>query len=802
MPKLLITKNLLLTGACSALFACGGGNDTGGGEITPVTEQNFNRISSFLVCSQIEVDCNDDTETAAEIVAVSEDGMTLIYSDSPTNSIGFVDITTPAAPAPIGTTALMGEPTSVAVLGNNALVGVNTSADFIITSGELAVVDIDSQAEIASIDVGGQPDSIAVSPDGMYVAVVIENERDEDLVATDGAPPQFPAGTLVVVDSSDADPNSWTTTTVDLTGLADLFPTDPEPEYVDINSNNVAVITLQENNHIILVDLTTATVLDDYSAGTVSLTAIDTEEEDPATISLTGSVTDLPREPDGVAWINTEYFATADEGDLDGGTRGFTIYNVAGDVVYTSGNTLDHLAVRYGHYPDGRSGNKGNEPENIEVGEFDGTPYLFVNSERSNLVFVYDSTDPTSPVYKQTLPTAAGPEGGLAIPSRDLLVVASEVDDRGDKLRSALNIYSFSERDATYPTLQSADSADGTPIPWSAMSGLAADPSDPAILYSIEDSFYGSNRFFTIDVSESPALLTTATTILDSNDVFAGFTTSGDAEDPDSFDAVDLAAMINDDKSVNIDPEGIAVASDGGFWIASEGAGTMGDTEDRPIEKLNFIFKTDANGVIESVITLPDEVNDIQVRFGFEGIAEDNGSLYVVIQRAWGDEANPRIGVYNIADDSWRFFFYPLDPVESQNGGWVGLSDITSMGLGQFLVIERDNQGGPDAAIKRLYTFSVNGLSDGDTIGKILQLDLMNDLADTGGLIYEKIEGSALTTDGDIYIIHAIVIVDDVYIAISGQCAALYFFIDQAACTRKIVHKVELKYLTDGVPIR
>ena len=70
------------------------------------------------------------------------------------------------------------------------------------------------------------------------------------------------------------------------------------------------------------------------------------------------------------------------------------------------------------------------------------------------------------------------------------------------------------------------------------------------------------------------------------------------------------------------------------------------------------------------------------------------------------------------------------------------------------MVIERDNQGGPDAAIKRLYTFSVNGLSDGDTIGKILQLDLVSDLANTGGLIYEKIEGSALTTDGDIYIIN------------------------------------------------
>jgi hypothetical protein len=30
-----------------------------------------------------------------------------------------------------------------------------------------------------------------------------------------------------------------------------LYPTDPEPEYVSINDNNVAVVTLQENNHIV-----------------------------------------------------------------------------------------------------------------------------------------------------------------------------------------------------------------------------------------------------------------------------------------------------------------------------------------------------------------------------------------------------------------------------------------------------------------------------------------------------------------------------------------------------------------------
>jgi hypothetical protein len=30
-------------------------------------------------------------------------------------------------------------------------------------------------------DLGGQPDSVAASPDGRYLAVAIENERDEDL---------------------------------------------------------------------------------------------------------------------------------------------------------------------------------------------------------------------------------------------------------------------------------------------------------------------------------------------------------------------------------------------------------------------------------------------------------------------------------------------------------------------------------------------------------------------------------------------------------------------------------------------
>ena len=127
--------------------------------------------------------------------------------------------------------------------------GVNTSPDYVNPSGELKVIasgaDWSFTSIAATIDLGGQPDSVAVSPDNKYIAVAIENERDEDL--GDGAPPQMPAGYLSVIDTSlNPDPTTWTAVTVQLTDLPGcLYDTDPEPEYVSINAQNEAVITLQ-----------------------------------------------------------------------------------------------------------------------------------------------------------------------------------------------------------------------------------------------------------------------------------------------------------------------------------------------------------------------------------------------------------------------------------------------------------------------------------------------------------------------------------------------------------------------------
>lgn len=709
------------------------------------TDDNaFKRVSTFPVYLNTDI----NVETVAEIVAVSTDGNTLIYTDGKTENLGFVDITDPTNPLPAGITALGGEPTSVAVAGQYALTAVNTSPSFIAPSGNLQVIDIVTHALVTTFDLGGQPDSIAVSPDGRYAAVVIENERDEDL--GDGAPPQAPAGYMVIVDMIGA-PAEWTMRNINFTGLDSMrFADDPEPEFVDINSANIAVVTLQENNHIALVDLASGNVINHFSAGTVDLDQIDTQKD--KLIELTSTLTDIPREPDGVSWISKSQFVTADEGDLDGGSRGFTVFNTDGSIAYAAGNSVEHVIVKHGHFPDKRAGKKGNEPENAEFAKYGNNKFLFIGSERASVALVYKLNGKNkAPKLMQVLPTAVKPEGLLAIPQRNLFVAAGETDDRGDKIRSGLSIYQLT-KEANYPTVISKNKKDGTPIPWGALSGLAMDREDDETAYTIQDSFYEKSRILKLDIDDVPAKITKEIILSDMMGKLAMVAPS----------------MVNVDSTVNLDPEGIATRKDGGFWLVSEGKGTVGSTA-KPFETLNLLLRISKKGYIEEVITLPAAVNNRQVRFGFEGVttvdAASGEVVYVAFQREWAGDADNhvRIGRYDTSTGEWSFFYYPIEAPLSVNGGWVGLSDLTYLGNEKFLVIERDNQGGPDAAIKRLYKFSIQGLTsvadNGEApvfplVSKTLVRDLMPDLKATGGLTLEKVEGLAVTDDGTVLVVN------------------------------------------------
>ena len=373
----------------------------------------FTPVTTFEVSGEV-----------AEILAATPDGRTVLYTDSEEQEVGFVDLTRPQAPRQLGAVPVAGEPTSVAVTrdGRYALVAVDTSASFTAPSGELVVLDVRTRRVLATLPLGGQPDSVALSPDGRYAAIAVENQRDEEVA--DGLPPQLPAGYLSVVEL-DGRPAGWTADRVSLTGLAGAaYADDPEPEYVDIR-DGIAAVTLQENNAVALVDLASRTVLRSFTAGQVVRTDADTADD--GVISFDDPLT-AAREPDAVQWTPDGNLVTADEGDLLGGGRGWTVFSTTGQVLATSGASAEQALAAAGRYPDGRSDNKGAEFEGAEVARLRGQELLFIGSERGDAVLVYDLADELAPRLLQVLETGSSPEGLLAIERQGLFVTSNEGD--------------------------------------------------------------------------------------------------------------------------------------------------------------------------------------------------------------------------------------------------------------------------------------------------------------------------------------------------------------------------------------
>lgn len=685
----------------------------------------FNRIATLPVYKTLAEGVDPATQTSAEIITATKDGMMLIFSDSPSKALGFVDIATPSAPKPAGRLELGGEPTSVTTSAKFALAGVNTSESKVKPSGHVAVVDLATKAVAATCDVKGQPDSVAISADGKFLVIAIENERDEEL--NKGALPQMPAGHVAIFDlDADGKPvNCDAARIVEMTGLAGVAGEDPEPEFVSVNAANVAVVTLQENNHIALIDLASGKVTNHFSAGAASAEAIPVAKG--VSSDASGSTENVKREPDAVAWLDADRFVTANEGDYEGGSRGFTIFNTKGEVLFDSGNQLEHIAMANGHYPAKRASKKGTEPEGVTVGTFGGQKYIFVNSERANMVSVYKDTG-AQPEFVQVLPTHVGPEGVLVIPSRNLFVVANEVDDAEAPVRAQIGLYEFGAAKPAYPMIVSkTDPETKAPIGWGALSALAADKTDPNKVYAVSDSFYDKARIFTLDVSKQPVEIVSYVNV-----------TGGT---PKKFDM-----------------EGIAVAKDGGFWLASEG-----NPEKEGIPHL--LVKTDANGKVLEEIALPEAVVAQSKRFAFEGVAEferDGKTMVIVaVQREWGDDPKGmvKLALYNPADKSWGFVHYPLDKAKSPAGGWVGLSEITHLGGERFAVLERDNQGGEMAAIKQVTVIDLSGVTPakaGETlpvVTKAVKLDVLPALAEGNGWLLDKPEGFTVTADGKMILV-------------------------------------------------
>lgn len=755
MPRKISTK-VIASGLAFGLVASGVA--FGAPAFAEIVDQNgannsmagpFVRTATYPVYQNVPKDVDPNDETVAEISTVTPDGNTMIYTDAAGKRIGFLDISDPANPKGDGSLSLAtlgnadDQPTSVAVAGDYVLVVIDeTGGDFENPKGRVDVVKLSDHSRVASIDLNGQPDSIAISNDGKYAAIAIENQRDED--KGDGGLPQMPTGFLQTI-NLDGDPSSWDAKPImfndedgnPLPIVKDAgldTPEDLEPEYVSFNSGHKVAMTFQENNGITIVDVATGEIESVFNAGAPTIKGVDATKD--GLIKATDSIT-APREPDAIDWIDDEHVATANEGDWKGGTRGWTVFDTKGNVAWDAGNSFAEIAIQHGLHIEKRAEKKGPEPEGIAVAEMNGTRYAFVGSERSNFVAVYDVENPAEPKFKQVLFTTNGPEGILPIPERNLLAISSEVDEADNAVRSSVGLYELGGEQPEVPQPSIVSEKEGDQyIGWTALGALTADQKDATKLFAASDSALSHGQVYTVDASQTPARITEARTVMDQGEPAEG-----------------------------LDIEGLATRKDGGFWLASEGKTGAENALIRTDDKLN----------IEERVSLPEEISKHIGKWGLEGVdshvnAAGEEEVFFVVQRPlWEDpeaddrkalegENTTRIGKYNVKTKEFDWFSYELEGTDTK-GDWMGLSEITVIDDKTVAVIERDKLNGPDAKVKRVVKVTLPDVPDADADGlppaqpvtKADAVDVLPYLKATNGWTQEKLEGFTIAADGQAY---------------------------------------------------
>ena len=295
-------------------------------------------------------------QTAAEIVQYHAGTSTIYATNGETNTIAVIDassVNTATMSDPINTTSLtpttialpadingvtLGSLTSIAISGD--LMAVAVPADVKTDNGYVLFyngLDSSAPAFLDSVEVGALPDMVTFTPDGGKVLVANEGEPSDDYTID-------PEGSITVINILASGEPEETGTTIGFTAFngteADLmaqgmmFPNpagqtingtvitstvakDLEPEYITA-TNDVAYVSLQENNGLAILDLEELTV-DVVGLGTKSWAGLNIDIQENDAVSF-GQYTGLygVYQPDTIAnftWKDATFIVTANEGD-------------------------------------------------------------------------------------------------------------------------------------------------------------------------------------------------------------------------------------------------------------------------------------------------------------------------------------------------------------------------------------------------------------------------------------------------------------------------------------------------------
>ena len=390
-----------------------------------------------------------------DIVKVHEDGSTELVKKVDIAALGTAN----------GFSA--GDITSVDVNTGRDLVAIAVQNADYTDNGVIVTLDYEGNF-VAKYEAGVQPDMVTFSPNGNCILSANEGEPREGYEATD------PMGSVTVVDLNSKTVQTITFETFD-SSRAQLVENgvllksgaapsvDLEPEFIAVSSDcKTAYVTLQENNAVAALDLTSGTWkyvkglgFKDHSA---EGNALDLDQD--GKIDIRNEAVYGVYMPDGISVVTIggkDYLITANEGDArewgdyenidsdklvlsdgekagkkieyldtsktDGlesgktyilGGRSFSIWNADTlKQVFDSGDDFEVITAaefpehfNSGHDEAGldkRSHKKGVEPESVSVLETNGKIYAIVGLERMGGIMVYDISDPDKAVYADYL---------------------------------------------------------------------------------------------------------------------------------------------------------------------------------------------------------------------------------------------------------------------------------------------------------------------------------------------------------------------------------------------------------------
>ncbi len=256
----------------------------------------------------------------------------------------------------------------------------------IAANGDLTLVS--TQA----LQLGVQPESIDVAPNGDYAVVANEGIRGNN-------------GTISVIDLR----NGPTAATKQVITLA---TPNAEPEAVTISTDNArAFVTLQENNAVAVLDIDPAT-LNDLTPTVTNL------GNNPATST--------PLYPDGIAVTpDGQYIVTADEGITNVHSNTVSMFRV---------NAADSTLTPVAHSGVFAPGDP--RPEMVAIGTVAGQLRAFVSLEGADAVAAFNITTGATPALTldkiiQLNPSSNGnagdgPEGIAVVNGLNLVVTANQ----------------------------------------------------------------------------------------------------------------------------------------------------------------------------------------------------------------------------------------------------------------------------------------------------------------------------------------------------------------------------------------